>query len=104
MAQFDVFLNPNRTTKKEIPYFLEIQSNFLSSCITMVVVPLIPKQDITRPIKYINPIFEIESEQVVMLTQELAGVQREVLGKKVMSLQSQRYTIMQAFDFLITGV
>jgi toxin CcdB len=103
MAQFDVCLNSNPDSAAAIPYLLEIQSNLLESVNTRVVVPLARRSERGRPAKYLNPQFEIEGVQVVMITEQIAGVPKRVLGKKVLSLQIQRDPIMDAIDFLFRG-
>ena len=40
MVQFDVYPNPSRTTKKHMPYLLDIQNSFLSDLSTRIVIPL----------------------------------------------------------------
>jgi toxin CcdB len=57
-----------------------------------------------RPARHLNPVFEVQGEQVVMSTAELAGVPIQALGEKVGALSEQRDAIMRALDFLIAGV
>lgn len=40
MAQFDVYPNPSRTTKKYIMYLLDIQNDFLSKLATRIAISL----------------------------------------------------------------
>ncbi len=100
MTQFDVFRNLNNDTNTQIPYLLNIQNDILNNLSTIVVVPLI--LDITA-IANLNPIFQIENKKVVMSTTELASIPISILGEKVCSLESNRITILNAIDFLITG-
>jgi len=100
MAQYDVFKNPNKDTNIQIPYLLNIQNDILNNLSTIVVVPLI--LDITA-IANLNPIFTIETKKVVMSTTELASVPISSVGEKICSLDSERITIINAIDFLITG-
>lgn len=103
MAQFDVYHNINKNTHLRIPYLLDIQCNLFSELITTVVVPLVAKEDFKKTVKYLNPVFKIQDSNYVMLTPELAGISKKILGKKVTSLAAQRQEIIQALDFLITG-
>ena len=41
MAQFDVYLNPNSSTRRNIPYLLDVQADLLDAMATRVVVPLV---------------------------------------------------------------
>lgn len=104
MAQFDVFHNKNHDTKNEIPFLLDIQASLLDSLATRVVVPLAMLKQFGKPAKYLNPIFTIDNKKVVMMTPELAGVSVKILGNKVISLSAFRQDIMNALDFLITGI
>ena len=103
MAQFDVCLNPNPHSAAAIPYLLEVQSDLLESVNTRVVVPLALLSERGQPAKYLNPQFEIEGVQVVMVTEQIAGVPKRALGKNVLSLEVQRDQILDAIDFLFRG-
>jgi len=103
MAQFDVCLNPNPATQAAIPYLLEVQSDLLESIATCVVVPLIKTSERQKPAKYLNPCLDIEGNEVIMLTEQIAGVSRQTLGKRITSVTSHRQEIMTALDFLFSG-
>lgn len=40
MAQFDVYKNPSRNTKKVYPYLVDIQHELISDIATRIVIPL----------------------------------------------------------------
>jgi len=103
MAQFDICLNPNPDSAPAIPYLLEVQSNLLEPVSTRVVVPLALLSERGQPAKYLNPQFEIEGVQVVMVTEQIAGIPKRALGKRLLSLAVQRDQIMDAIDFLFRG-
>ena len=103
MAQFDVCLNLNPDSAAAIPYLLEVQSDLLESATTRAVVPLALLSERAQPAKYLNPQFEIEGVQVVMVTEQIAGVPERALGKNLLSLEVQRDQIMDAIDFLFRG-
>jgi toxin CcdB len=103
MAQFDVCLNPNPDSAPAIPYVLEVQSDLLESVSTRVVVPLVLLSERGQPAKYLNPQFEIEGVQVVMVTEQISGIPKRALGKRLLSLEVQRDQIMDAIDFLFRG-
>ena len=100
MAQFTVYKNENSKTNKEYPYIIDVQNNILSSLHTCVVVPLSLTM---KPIKHLNPVFEIEGRNVVMSTAQMAGVDRSMLNKEVTSLEHSRREIVDAIDFMIVG-
>lgn len=104
MAQFDVYLNPNKATCKAIPYLLDIQADLLDTLSTRVVVPLILGEEMGLAAKHLNPKFKIKGVAVVMSTAELAGVSSRSLGDKVISLKGKRNEIISALDLLFTGI
>lgn len=105
MSQFSVYRNPHQKTNKTYPYLLEIQSPLLDDLVTTVVIPLALKSHIgTATISKLNPFVDIEGVQYVVLTQQLAGIERKNLGPKTHSLESYRSDIMAAIDFVTSGI
>jgi toxin CcdB len=100
MAQFDVYRNTNPSTSEELPYLIDIQAQLLNHLSTCVVIPLSTK---AKPLKHLNPIVVIEEKNVVLMTQEMAGIERALLGERVASLSGERGEIIAAVDFLISG-
>jgi len=103
MAQFDVYENPNQTTREEIPYLLDLQAGLLDGLVTRVVAPLILASIIGKSARHLNPEFIVQDRDVVMSTAELAGIPVRLLGKKIGSLAENRGEIIAALDFLFTG-
>jgi toxin CcdB len=103
MAQFDVCLNPNPDSAPAVPYLLEVQSDLLKPVSTRVVVPLALLAERGQPARHLNPQFEIEGVQVVMVTEQIAGIPKHALGTRLLSLALQRDQIMDAIDFLFRG-
>jgi toxin CcdB len=105
MAQFYLYKNPNKATQKTFPYLLDIQSSLLEDLRTTVVIPLQPKRLAdTHSISRLNPVIKIKSEHFVVMTQNLAGVDRNVLGEKVSDLGHLRPEIIAAIDFMLSGI
>lgn len=100
MPQFDVYYNANSETNEYFPYLLDIQAEVLSDLATRIIVPLAVS---VKPMRHLNPVFEIEDNTFVMMTQELAGVEVSVLGEYVCSVKEKRNEILSAVDFMITG-
>lgn len=100
MAQFDVYRNSNPLTSEEIPYLIDIQAELLSHLSTRVVIPFSSK---AKALRHLNPMFVIEGKEVVLMTQEMAGIERAYLGEKIISLSEYRSEIIAAIDFMISG-
>lgn len=105
MPQFTVYENLNPATRLSIPLLLDVQSDLLEELGTRVVVPLYTANTLpSRRLRTLTPLFEIKGEQYVMMTPQLAGIQRSLLGPAVAKLASHRDDIIAALDFLITGI
>ena len=104
MAQFDVYENPDKKTNKTVPYLLDIQADLLNSLATRVVAPLMTEKAIGRPMTHINPEFHVNKTTVYMSTPELAGIPVKSFGKFICSLKDKRTEIINALDFLFTGI
>jgi toxin CcdB len=105
MAQFDVYRNANPASRTRIPYLLDVQSDLLDPLATLVVVPLCKPEVLKgRLAERLNPMFEVEGGKVIMLTPELAGVSRKMLGDKIDNLAGERSAIIAALDLLISGI
>jgi toxin CcdB len=103
MTQFTVYQNTNAQTKKLFPYLLDVQSNLLNELQTSVVVPLALTNKKTKTISRLTPQLKINGENFIMLTPQLAGINKKDLGKMVTNLSESRNEIISAIDFLITG-
>lgn len=98
MARFDVFEN-----KGGAGYLLDVQSDLLKGLNTRVVVPLLPKSSAPFPAQRLNPVFNIEGQEVVMATQYMAAVPEGELRFGVSSLTEQQDEISGALDMLFLG-
>lgn len=105
MAQFEVFENPNRASRKIYPFLLDIQSDLLSDLRTTVVIPLCPMAAVGGDvITKLCPVVSIDGKRFVALSHQLAGVDRKMLGKAVANLSRYRPEIIAALDFIVSGI
>ena len=105
MSQFDVYRNANPATRARIPYLLDVQSDLLDPLATRVVVPLCKPEVLKGKLaERLNPLFEVDGRKMAMLTPELAGVSRNMLGERVANLSSERHSIIAALDLLFIGI
>jgi toxin CcdB len=100
MPRFDVYPMPGRGGRG---YILDVQAELLDHLGTRVVVPLLPKDAAPPPIEELNPIFDIDGESYVMMTQSIATVPVRELKRMTASLDSRHDDIKRALDILLTG-
>jgi len=105
MSQFTVYKNKNSGTNKTFPFILDIQSDLLDQLRTTIVIPLgkystVKDQVITK----LCPILEINGTRYAALTQQLAGIDRTLLGAKVTNISDCRSEIIDAIDLIISGI
>lgn len=99
MPQFDYF----RLSGTD-GFVLDCQCDLLTGLDTRLVVPLLPLRAAPIPATRLNPVFEIEGAPHSMVTQFASAVTLAELGPRAGSLADERYRIIGALDFLLTGV
>ena len=99
MARFDVYASPDGRG-----YLLDVQADLLDSLSTRVVVPLMPVGTAPSPAKRLNPVFDIQNERHVMVTQFLSAVPVFILKTPISNLALHDTEIMGALDILTTGI
>ncbi len=105
MAQFAIYKNKNSQSNEEFPLLLDVQTNMLDSLQTTVVIPLKKlENNKNKVLTQLTPIFNIEGIDYLMLTPQLAGIQRKELGTAITDLEYARTEILNALDFLLTGI
>ncbi|RVU34319.1 plasmid maintenance protein CcdB [Rheinheimera riviphila] len=105
MSQFVAYRNDNPATNHRYPYLLDIQSDLLSELKTTVVIPLSPTGvALAKHFSRLNPFFTIEGANVIALTQDIAGISRTMLGAQVCDLSEYRSEIIDAVDFVLSGI
>lgn len=83
---------------------LDCQSNLLDRLESRLVVPLLAQTEAPQAAQRLNPIFEIDGTEYVMLTQAAAAVRTLDLGAVVASFTDRSFEITGALDVLISGV
>ncbi len=97
MARFDVYRLGDGS------YVVDCQADLLHNLTTRFVVPLVPIEHVSTPIKRLNPQFRVENQHLVMMTQFAGAVSTHALGTPVQSLDTEHYVISAALDMLIMG-
>ena len=104
MGRFDIYRNPFRGETKDIPFLLDVQSDFLELLQTRMIVPLRRASRFHHPIEHLNPTIEHEGAQLVVDTASMASVPRSELKHPVGNVRAQRIEVENALDFLFTGI
>lgn len=105
MAQFFAYRNPNSATRIQYPYLLDIQSDLLGELRTTVVIPLASAKIAAHlRLTRLNPLFPLDRESFIAITQDLAGIDRANLGAQAYDLSAYRSEIISAVDFLLSGI
>src|SRR6266702_3425261 len=99
MARFDLYQQPTA----KAGYLVDVQSDVLSDLQTRAVLPLFPRENWQPVMARLNPIFDIDGEPHVLVTQSIATVPRRELGRKMGSLAQYHDEITIALDLLLTG-
>lgn len=99
MAQFDVW-----TRRRGPGLLLDCQSDFLNDLETRFVVPLVARTRNVHLIPRLNPTFEVGGEILVMTTQHAFNLYTVALGRRVGSLSHEHHRIVDAIDFLLSGI
>lgn len=97
MAQLDVFRNANGE------YLLDFQADLLEHFNTRFVIPLASPRNGPKTAQRLNPIFNIDGEDMALYTQFALTVPLSELNEYVTSLADQRYIVVDALDLLISG-
>lgn len=103
MARFDVHVNPIAEQRRAVPYWLDVQNDFVEALSTRVIVPLRMRAQDLPITERLNPLFQIEGKQVFAETQSLVAVPLRVLRKPVASLREHQTDIENALDLLFHG-
>lgn len=104
MAQFDVYANPIAEQRKRVPFWVDIQSDFLRHLETRVILPLPRVGDPALLIEGLNPTFEVNGIRVYADTGNMAAFPQRLLKRPTATLKNESHGLIAALDFLISGV
>ena len=105
MTQFTVYLNEDRSSNDTYPYFVDIQNALLGDLNSRLIIPLSKCSSLNNEsAKKLCPVLEINNNHFVLLTHQITTVPTSILKTEVISVKSHGYEIMDAIDFLISGI
>ena len=100
--QFMVYRN--NSNSRAYPYLLDVQSDIIGELNTRLVIPLFLLDEVSgRPARRLNPVVNVNGEDFLVMTHEMASVRQSQLGEEVVSVQEHRQAIKNALDFLLDG-
>ncbi|MBC5766944.1 CcdB family protein [Ramlibacter albus] len=103
MARYDVYANPDTAERKFVPFYLDVQNDFLEGMDTRVVVPLWSPAALHRRLRGLNPELSVDGKKVVMDPAAIGAVPMADLRRPVDNLASQQLEIQDALDTLLGG-
>ena len=104
MAQFDISINNSKSSKAEVPYLMDIQSDTVSILGTRIVVPLRKASTfIDKTISKIHIPMKVENKEYIAFISEMAAVPTGMIGSTVINGSFKRVEIIAAIDLLFTG-
>lgn len=105
MAQYDVYVNPQRQSRQFVPFVVDVQNALMDRLVTRLVLPLSRVGSMVShlPIN-LCPIVSIEGEKLTIQAHLAAPVAASLLKNPVTNLQPWASEIASALDAVISGV
>ena len=100
MARFDVYANPDPAERKLVPYFLDLQNQFLDGLETRVAAPLFAPHGLQKRLRNLHPELTVDGKTVIMDTPAIAALPITELRRPVANLADQQIVIQDALDTL----
>ena len=104
MSQFVVYANADAASKRQIPFWLNVQSDLIDATGSRVMVPLITLERAGKALARLMPEIPVAGKRMVMDTVQITNVPMQMLGKPVGDLSGERLAILDAIDMLFSGI
>lgn len=105
MAQFDVYENSSKNSRKAYPFILDIQHNLIEDIATRIVAPLGDARHFkNEELKGLTPKVEFDGKELLILIPQIASMNTKSLKDPIGSLSHLREEIISALDLAITGI
>jgi toxin CcdB len=102
--QFAVYRNQHRRNRRAFPFVVDVQTDLLKELDTCVVIPLTSAPALIEfPLMHLMPTITFEGRPYVLVTPQLAGLERARLGAHVGSVAEHWHAITFAVEFLLRG-
>lgn len=96
MARFDLYSDGDN-------FLLDVQADTLGDLNSRTVVPLRLPRQAPVPAGRLNPLFQVEGQRYILVTQFIAAIPENELRAPVANLAEHRDEITAALDFLFQG-
>ena len=100
MARFDVYINPDKQESEQIPFFIDVQSDYIKGIETRMVMALWDASFFKVKVENLNPEFELLGRRLVLDAPSLGAVPRTFLKRPVANLAAHQMLIQDAIDML----
>ena len=100
MPRFAVYANPDADERRQTPYFVDVQNDYIDGLDTRVVIPLRHEAAFGPRARDLHPLLEVAGKAVVLDTAAIGAVPRAELRRPVADLRPAREQIQAALDTL----
>lgn len=104
MKQYDIVINKNKTTQKNVPYLLVLQSDSISILPLRIVAPI--RNAGIYEYKTINKLhlpLQIKGVDYIAFISEMAAIPINLAGDTIARVREMRTEISSAIDLIFTG-
>jgi toxin CcdB len=103
--QYHAHRNRDTASQKRYAHVLEVQSGLLQGLATRVVLPMRPlKEYPSKPIARLNPIFQIDGIDYIVIAQQISVMPAKAIGASVADFSAQQHIIVSAVDCVLSGL
>ena len=104
MPQFDVYANPNHSTREAVPFVVDVQSSLIDAWPTRLVMPLsrVGADRVSLPTN-LCPLVKVDGETLTLMPHLAAAIDRRLLRQSVLSLAHRSHEISAALDAVLAG-
>lgn len=105
MAQFDIYSNPSKHQRADIPWIVDVQSDLLSALPTRLVIPLAFRKNMPPALpKALCPALQWNGDALVALPHMAAPFRTKDLGLSKGNVKSEASALIGAIDAVISGI
>lgn len=105
MAQFEVYENTSKQTRKAYPFILDLQHSLIEDIATRIVVPLGNAELLNNEeLKGLTPKVEFEGNQLLVLIPQIISMPAKSLRNPIGTLSHLRDEIISSLDLAIIGI